>query len=107
MPGVIKEWNAVSIDMGCEYSASCLECPLPVCQYEIALSTQLRIYRDAIIVKEIRQNTSEQHTKIAVRLGISLSIVKQAWQDRRKVDSEVKRSIVDSEWIQRLINGSS
>ncbi len=105
MTGAVKEWNAVSIDMGCEYSASCLACPLPICKDEISLSTQLLIYRDAVIVKEI-QESNQQHAQTAARLGVSHGVVKQAWHDRFKVSQETKDNITNSEWIQRLINGS-
>jgi hypothetical protein len=47
-------------DSGCEVSPTCLECPLPVCRYEVpgGLSAILREPRDAEVLTARRQGTA-------------------------------------------------
>ena len=106
MQGVTEQWDEISIDTGCEYSPSCLTCPLPVCKYEAPLATQLRMYRDALIVREIKDNPTERRRDIASRLDISYSTVTQAWHLQHSDDPAIVESIFASEWIQRLVNGA-
>ena len=36
-------WTAAYQDTGCEYSPSCLECPLPVCKEDMTQTEQARL----------------------------------------------------------------
>ncbi len=107
MQGATKEWNEISLDTGCEYSPSCLTCPLPVCKHEAPLSTQLRIYRDAMIIKELEErDPAESRRDMAKRLGISFGVLAQARYIQSNEDPTLVESILSSEWIKRLVNGA-
>ena len=45
-----REYRRISKDDGCEISPSCLDCPLPVCQYELPFIRSLeKVTKDLLI----------------------------------------------------------
>ena len=55
-------------DKGCEYSESCLKCPLTYCKYDVPAATQVRYNRDLRIIDAFMSGTSA--AEISIRLGI-------------------------------------
>ena len=49
-------WNIPThLDTGCEFSPSCLECPLPVCKEDMTLGEQMKLRRDLLPIKHLRR----------------------------------------------------
>ena len=43
------------VDTGCEYSPSCLDCPLPKCKEDMTLGEQMKLRRDLLPMKHLRR----------------------------------------------------
>ena len=49
-------WNtSVHLDTGCEYSPSCLECPLPVCKEDLTPGQQMKLRREFLPLGGVRE----------------------------------------------------
>lgn len=73
-------------DTGCEYSPSCLSCPLPACKYEMPLPRQEFMERAREIAR-VRAAQGLTARQLAARFGVSVRSVHRALQYVRVRDS--------------------
>ena len=49
-------WNIPThLDTGCEFSPSCLDCPLPKCKEDMTIGEQMKLRRDLLPMKHLRR----------------------------------------------------
>jgi hypothetical protein len=78
-------------DEGCELSASCLNCPLPVCVYEIPGGKQKLIKNKRSDEMVRLRNDNRSVGEIAAVFGVSIRTVQRALKAAKNQDRRPKR----------------